>query len=150
MRTTIEAGVRAVFEIDTHAVVGEGVFYNLGQYVNRIGRNGEVFAPEQRINRIWAMKTATPWAAYYVLKEDELGTLEEGKFGDFLVLNKNYFDEEGVPDMMIKTVRPLMTVIGGHIRYLDPGLASEFGEQSVGIHPENLLRQISQWEAEGS
>ena len=40
------------------------------------------------------------------------------KNSDFLVLNKNYFDEKAVPDLMIKTVRPLMTVIGGHIRYL--------------------------------
>lgn len=145
MRTTIEAGVRAVFEIDTHAVAGEGVFFHIGQYVNREGPNGEVFAPEQRINRIWALKTATSWASYYVLKEDVLGTLEERKFADFLVLDKNFFDEDTVPDLMIKTVRPLMTVIGGHIRYLDPGLASEFRVQPVGIHPEQVIRQISQW-----
>ena len=105
-----------------------------------------MFAPEQRINRIWALKTATPWAAYYVLKENELGTLEEGKFADFLVLNKNYFDEDVVPDPMIKTVRPLMTVIGGYTRYLDPGLAKEFGVQPTGIHPVALVRQISEWE----
>ncbi len=148
MRSIIEAGVRAVFEIDTHAVAGEGAFFHLGQYVNREGPNGEVFAPEQRINRIWALKTATPWAAYYVLKEDNIGTLEEGKFADFLVLNKNYFDEVAVPDLMIKTVRPLMTVIGGHTRYLDPGLAAEIGLEPVGIHPEQVIRQINQWEEE--
>ena len=148
MRTTIEGGVRAVFEIDTHAVAGEGVFYHISQYVNRLGRNGEVYAPEQRINRIWALKTATSWASYYVLKEDKLGSLEQGKFADLLVLNKNYFDENTVPDSMIKTVRPLMTVIGGHIRYLDPGLASEYRTQPVGIQPEQLIRQLQQWESE--
>jgi hypothetical protein len=61
--------------------------------------------------------------------------------------NKNYFDENAVPDPMIKTVRPLMTVIGGHIRCLDPGLAGDFNTLPVGIHPERLVRQINQWEA---
>jgi predicted amidohydrolase YtcJ len=112
MRTIIEGGVRAVFEIDTHAVAGEGAFFHIGQYVNRMGADGNVLAADQKINRTWALKTATSWASYYVLKEDKIGTLEEGKFADFIVLNKNYFDEATVPDPMIKTVRPLLTVIG--------------------------------------
>jgi predicted amidohydrolase YtcJ len=149
MRTTIEAGVRAVFEIDTHAVAGEGVFFHLGQYVNREGPDGEIFAPEQSINRIWALKTATSWASYYVLKENVLGTLEEGKFADLIVLNKDYFDEDLVPDLKLKTVRPLMTIIGGHLRYLDTDMASELGTEPVGIQPEQVIRQIQQWEAEG-
>ena len=146
MKTTIDAGVRTVFEIDTHSVAGEGVFYHIGQYVNRFGPNGEVYAPEQRINRVWALKTATSWASYYVLKEDVLGTLEEGKFADLLVLNKNYFDRDVIPDPMIRTVRPLMTVIGGHVRYLDNGLAAEFKTDPVGIQPEQVIRTISDWE----
>jgi predicted amidohydrolase YtcJ len=146
MRSLIESGVRTVFEIDTHEVAAEGVFFHIGQYVNRIDREGNVNAPNQRINRTWALKTATSWASYYVLKENVLGTLEEGKFADFLILNKNYFDQEAVPDPFIKTVRPLMTVIGGHIRYLDPELADELRATPVGIHPEMVVRTISQWE----
>jgi predicted amidohydrolase YtcJ len=147
MNSLLKAGVRAVLETDTHAVAGEGLFYHIGQYVNRAGRKeGEVFAPEERINRFLALKTGTSWAAYYVLKEDKLGTLEEGKFADLLVLNKNYFDQNTVPDPMIKTVRPLMTMIGGHVRYLDPGLAAEFKAEPVGIHPERVVRQIHAWE----
>ena len=146
MRSLIEGGVRTVFEIDSHSVAGEGVFFHIGQYVNRLDSQGKVVAPEQKINRIWAMKTATSWASYYVLKEDMIGTLKEGKFADFLVLNKNYFDDNAVPDLMIKTVRPLMTVIGGHVRYLDPLLAGEFKAEPAGIHPEQLIRTIDQWE----
>lgn len=149
MRSIIEGGVRAVFEIDTHEVAEQGVFFHIGQYVNRFDRDGNVNAPEQRISRVWALKTATSWASYYVLKEKMLGTLDEGKFADFLILNKNYFDEVAVPDPMIKTVRLLMTVIGGHVRYLDPGLAKEFSIEPTGVHPEGVVRQINQWEHEG-
>jgi predicted amidohydrolase YtcJ len=148
MRSIIEGGVKAVFEIDTHAVAGEGVFFHIGQYVNRMGKDGKVLAEDQKINRTWALKTATSWASYYVLKENDLGTLEKGKFADFIVLNKDYFDENEVPDPMIKTVRPLLTVIGGHIRYLDPGLATELNTEPAGIQPEQVIRSIHQWESE--
>jgi predicted amidohydrolase YtcJ len=149
MRSIIEGGVRAVFEIDSHAVAGEGAFFHIGQYVNRMGNDGNVLAEDQKINRTWALKTATSWASYYVLKENDLGTLEEGKFADLIVLNKNYFDEQLIPDAMLKTVRPLMTIIGGHTRFLDTGLAAELKTEPAGIQPEQVIRQIQQWENEG-
>ncbi len=150
MRSIIEGGVRAVFEIDSHAVAGEGAFFHIGQYVNRMGNDGNVLAEDQKINRTWALKTATSWASYYVLKENDLGTLEEGKFADLIVLNKNYFDETLVPDPMIKTVRPLMTLIGGHLRYMDTGLATELKVEPAGIQPEQVIRTIQHWEHEAS
>ncbi|MGY8814772.1 MAG: hypothetical protein ACKVHQ_08645, partial [Gammaproteobacteria bacterium] len=81
--------------------------------------------------------------------ENDLGTLEEGKFADLIVLNKNYFDKN-LPDDMLKTVRPLMTIIGGHLRYLDNGLAAELKIEPFGIQPEQVIRQIHQWETEGT
>ena len=148
MRTILEGGVMAVYESDSHQIAGTGHFYFLSQMVNRINIEGEVIAPNQRINRIWALKTATTWAPYYLHKEDEIGTLEEGKFADLQVLNKNYFDETAVPDMKLKTVRPYMTLVGGELMYLDPHLASELGIDAVGIQPEQVIRQIAEWEEE--
>lgn len=150
MKSIIDGGVRAVFEIDTHAVAGEGTFFHIGQYVNRMGGDGNVLGPAQRINRTWALKTATSWAAYSLFREDRLGTLEEGKFADLIVLSKNYFDTKAVPDPMIKTVRPLLTMIGGHLRYVDTAFAAEQKTQPAGIQPEQIVRQISEWEAEAA
>jgi len=107
-------------------------------------------APSQRINRIWALKTATSWAAYSLFREDRLGTLEEGKFADFIILNKNYFDAKAVPDPMIKTVRPLLTMIGGHLRYIDTEFAAEQNTKPAGIQPEQVIKQIREWEAGGT
>ena len=148
MRSIIEGGVMAGYESDSHQIAGTGHFYFLSQMVNRIGIEGNVIAPNQRINRIWALKTATTWAPYYLHKEQDIGTLEEGKFADLQVLNKNYFDEDAVPDLMLKTVRPLMTMVGGEVMYLDTQLAAEFGNDPVGIQPEQVIRQITEWEAE--
>ena len=77
----------------------------------------------------------------------QIGTLEVGKFADVVVLSKDYFDEASVSDTIIKTVRPLMTLVGGDVQYLDTGLASELGINAVGIQPEQLIEQIASWES---
>ena len=146
MRSIIEGGVRAVFETDTHEVAGVGNFYYIGKMVNRENRVGDIVGASQAINRIWALKTATIWSPYYLHKEDVIGTLEEGKFADVVVLNKDYFNEEVVSDTMIKIVRPLMALVGGDVQYLDTGLATEFNTEPIGIQPEQLIRQIAEWE----
>ena len=62
--------------------------------MNRISDNGRVYNPEERVDRVQALKMATIWAAEYVLREDVLGSLEPGKWADFLVLDKPFFDRD--------------------------------------------------------
>lgn len=147
LRSMIEGGVRTVYESDSHRIAGTGHFYFFGQMVNRLGSDGAVVTPDQRINRTWALKMATTWAAYYFFKEDVMGTLKEGKYADMVVLNKDYFDTKAVPDLMIKTVRPLMTLMGGDVTFLDTGLAAELKVDAVGIQPDQVKKQIAEWEA---
>mgnify|MGYP001331731267 FL=1 len=75
------------------------------------------------------MKLWTSWAAEYVTKPDQLGTLEVGKFADLLVIDRDYFT---VPVDDILKVHPLMTVMGGDIVALQASLANEFGLDPVG------------------
>jgi hypothetical protein len=93
------------------------------------------------------LKTATIWATEYVGRKYDLGSLELGKLADYLILNKDYFT---VPDRMIRTVRPLMTVVGGKAVYLDPDFASEIGSEPVGLQPIFALEHIAIWEAEAA
>ena len=51
---------------------------------------------------------------------------------------------------MIKTVRPLMTVVGGKPVYLDPEYATELGTEAVGMQPMFALEHIAIWEAEAA
>ncbi|MBI4444305.1 MAG: amidohydrolase family protein [Acidobacteria bacterium] len=132
MKSLIDSGVKTVWEIDDHNVAEKGAFYFLELAVTRKGDDGRVWAQSQRIDRTLALKTATSWAAEYVLRPEVLGSLEPGKWADFLVLNRDYFT---VPEDSIRDVRPLMTVVGGKTIYLDPGLAAELGIKPVGIQP---------------
>ncbi|MCH8268064.1 MAG: amidohydrolase family protein, partial [Acidobacteria bacterium] len=60
-------------------------------YITRKRSDGVTMALEEAINRVQLLKMSTSYAARYVLKEKELGTLEPGKLADFVVLSKDYF-----------------------------------------------------------
>jgi predicted amidohydrolase YtcJ len=145
MRSLIDAGVTAVLEIDM--AITRGLFWYLDMMVTRRDLNGKVWAPEDRIHRNEAIKASTIWATEYVGRKSDLGSLEPGKLADYLVLNKDYFS---VPENLIRTVRPLMTVVGGETVYLDPAYATELGKQPVGMQPTFALEHIAIWEAEAA
>ena len=98
-------------------------------YMTRSRSDGVVLAPEEAVNRVQLLKMSTSYAARYVLKEKELGTLEPGKLADFVVLSKDYFT---IPEAEIPTVMPLMTVLGGKTIVLREELARDIGLSAVG------------------
>ena len=137
-RTWIESGVKVVGQHFGGGTRGSGEggvgtgfqppFFQLWQVVTR-KFDGEVWQPEERIDRVHAMKLWTSWAAEYVTKPDQLGTLEVGKFADLLVIDRDYFT---VPVDDILKVHPLMTIVGGKIAALQESLANEFGMEPIG------------------
>jgi predicted amidohydrolase YtcJ len=91
--------------------------------------DGKVWNPDERIDRVQAMKMWTRWAANYVRKPDQLGSLEIGKFADLLIMDRDYFT---VPEDDILKVRPLMTMVGGKMTVLNGTLAKEWGVPEAG------------------
>jgi predicted amidohydrolase YtcJ len=143
MRSLIDAGVTAVLEIDE--AITRGLFWYLDMMVTRRDLNGRVWAPQEAIDRNEAIKASTIWATEYVGRKNDLGSLQPGKLADYLILNKDYFS---VPDNMIRTVRPLMTVVNGRPVYIDEGYAAELAKDPVGMTPTFVLEHIAIWEAE--
>ncbi|MBI3896366.1 MAG: amidohydrolase family protein [Acidobacteria bacterium] len=88
-----------------------------------------VYGPDQRTDRIIQLKALTRWGAYYLLREDKLGTLEPGKLADFIVLDKDFLT---IPEDQIPTIQVLMTTVGGKVVHLGSALAREIGMQPVG------------------
>jgi predicted amidohydrolase YtcJ len=126
----VEAGVYSSLELD-HAIGSSDltVFSGLYWMITRKAWDGKVYAPDQTVDRETALKIATTWGSYYVLRDDVLGSLEPGKWADFIVLDKDYLT---VPVEEIADLRVLMTVMGGKVVHLVPSLAGELGMQPTG------------------
>lgn len=128
IKSLVDGGVKVAFESEVR--VEAGLFGGFVPFMTRKTREGEPVAPEEAVDRVTVMKMATSWAAEFVLRENVLGSLEPGKWADFLVLNKDYFT---VPVEEISRIYPLMTVVGGRIVFLREDLARELAAQPVGV-----------------
>lgn len=155
VKSMIKNGIRPVAEM-------EGLGYDTGtgptpwainyEFITRKNMRGELIAPEEAVDRFEAMKMATTWASYYVLREKTLGSLEAGKLADFVVYNKDYFT---IPQEEIPTVYPLMVVMGGEPIVVREEFGKDIGMATVGPQvkflfereyeyapdPEEVLRQ---------
>ncbi len=123
-KTWIEAGVKVVGQ----HYGSSPPFNKLWQAVTR-NFQGQVWQPNERIDRVLAMKMWTSWASEYILKEDKLGTLKEGKLADLVIMDRDYFT---VPVNDLLKIRTPMTMVGGKIIQIQQSLADEFGVASVG------------------
>ncbi|MFN8594543.1 MAG: amidohydrolase [Thermomicrobiales bacterium] len=78
--------------------------------VNRVGQNGTVIMPEQRVSLDLALKAVTINAAYILRLDHFTGSIEVGKWADFAVLKESPFEVE---PMAIKDIPVWGTVVGG-------------------------------------
>jgi predicted amidohydrolase YtcJ len=68
--------------------------------------------PEQRMTRLEAVRSFTSWNAWASGQEAELGSLEPGKRADLVVLSD---DVMTCDEAQIKTIAPVLTMVGGEI-----------------------------------
>jgi hypothetical protein len=73
----------------------------------------------QTLDRKTALRLYTADNGWFLNAEDKMGTIEEGKFGDLVVLSADYFSEKQVPDEKIKDLRSVLTVVNGKVVYDD-------------------------------
>ena len=68
------------------------------------------FMSNQALSRKEALKGMTIWAAYSNFEENEKGSIEVGKFADFVILNQNIME---VPEEKIPETEAESTFLGG-------------------------------------
>lgn len=76
------------------------------------GFQGEGWQPGQAVTRAEALAMFTAAPAYAAFAEDELGTIEAGKWADFTVFDR---DLRTVPEAEILEVEAVMTIIAGEV-----------------------------------
>jgi predicted amidohydrolase YtcJ len=87
-------------------------FLSMWIMIARKTDRGEVIYPEQKITRAEALKTHTIWGAYMQFAEKEKGSVEKGKLGDLVVIDRDYLT---CPEDEIRKIEPVMTIIGGKV-----------------------------------
>jgi predicted amidohydrolase YtcJ len=81
--------------------------------VHRMTTGGDVLGPAQRIGVMDALRAVTIDAAWQVFLDDDLGSLEPGKYADLVVLSGNPLDDP----MAMRDLKVERTVIGGATIY---------------------------------
>jgi len=92
----------------------------LNNIVSSTNPQGQQINPGQQISRQQALHMYTQGAAWYLNREDDLGSIEEGKLADLVVLDRDYFR---VSDAEVRRIRPNLTVVDGNIVH-DTGAVS--------------------------
>ena len=73
--------------------------------------------PNQRLTRAEALHYSTWGGAYANFEEHIKGVLRKGYLADFVVIDGDYFNKTTCPDLDIKEINAMMTVLGGEIVY---------------------------------
>ena len=73
-----------------------------------------MFYPDQRMNRMEALRSYTINTARAAFEEDSKGTIKPGKYADIVVLSKDILT---IPEDQIPTAQVMYTIVGGKVRY---------------------------------
>ncbi len=135
VKTLIEQGVNVVGEAEIVLPNPSTYIGLLDIYVNReIGDDGQVpdvagsgtiYGADEGIDRVVALKLFTHKSAEFLYAESKVGSLEPGKYADFVVLENDYL---AGPDTEIKNNKVIMTVQAGETVYLDDAYEPEVRE----------------------
>jgi hypothetical protein len=82
--------------------------------VSRKLKDGSVFYPDQRMNRMEALRSYTINTARAAFEEKTKGTITPGKYADMVVLTKDILT---IQEDEIPTAKVAYTIVGGKVKY---------------------------------
>ena len=132
VQTILRAGGKVVMELDDRRVHSKegGAFAHIKYAVTRQDSQGRVWGAKQAVDKTTALKMITRWAAEYVLRDNQLGSLEPGKWADFVIIDRDYLN---TADAELSKINVLMTAVAGKPVYTAPAFAKSEGLSAVGL-----------------
>lgn len=112
-RRVQDSGIRWGLGSDATAVTTSNPFYTLGFAVTGKMVGGKK-VNRQSVTREEALIAHTRSNSYFLFQESNIGSIQEGKYADLLVLDRDYLK---VPADQIKDIKPVVTMVGGKIVY---------------------------------
>ncbi len=115
-RSLIDAGLKPGFHTDGDQG-GPMVFKYMEVAITRQDMDGRAWNITEAIDRKDILRAATRWNAVNILRGDQLGSIEAGKWADIIVIDRDYMS---IPVREIADIKVLMTMVGGKILYSAP------------------------------
>lgn len=105
MRTALDMGLHCANHTD-FSVLPIDQLFTIFTAVNRVGRDGKVIGPDQRVTPLEALRAITIESAYEYGEADRKGSIEVGKLADLVVLSGNPLK---VDPLAIRDIRVMAT-----------------------------------------
>ena len=110
----LASGIHAGMHEDGVHIAPHNPWFALHYATTGLNVLGQQINPGQQITRQQALYAYTRGNAWYLNRENDLGSIEEGKLGDLVVLDRDYFS---VSDAEMRRTHPVLTVVDGQIAY---------------------------------
>jgi predicted amidohydrolase YtcJ len=121
LRTWRKAGVGVAINTDhmlgldrNEALNPFNPFLTIYTATTRKTQSGQIVSGDEAVSRDEALRMMTSEAARFSFDEKDRGSIETGKFGDFVILDDHVMT---IPAERLKTLQPAMTVVGGRIAF---------------------------------
>lgn len=111
-RMIVDSGVPASLHEDGVHIAPHNPWFAIHYATTGLNVAGEQINEGQQITRQEALHAYTQAAAWFLNREDDLGSIEKGKLADLLVLDRDYFR---VSDDDLRRIKPLLTIVDGEI-----------------------------------
>ena len=118
-RRIIDSGIRAGMSSDGMQISPMNPW--LGMYYAVTGKNarGDLINAGQLTTRKEILRLYTAANDWFLNLDGKIGAIEEGRFGDLIVLSNDYFDPTKVSDEGIKDIYSVLTVVDGKVVHDD-------------------------------
>ncbi len=111
-RTIVDHGVQAGIHGDGVHIAPLNPWQHIYFATTGVNSFGDKVNGDQQITRQEALRLFTRNNSWFLRMEDKIGSIEPGKLADLAVLDRDYF---AVPDVQIKQVRSVLTIVDGRI-----------------------------------
>lgn len=118
-RTILASGIPTGMSSDGMQISVMSPWVNLYYVVTGRNARGVLINAGQTLGRKEALRLYTADNGWFLNAEDHLGTIEQGKLGDVVVLSDDYFDRRAVPDDKIVDLHSVLTIVHGRVVYDD-------------------------------
>jgi predicted amidohydrolase YtcJ len=111
-RTIADHGIQVGIHGDGVHIAPLNPWLHIYYAVTGVNSFGAKVNGDQQLTRQEALRLFTRGNSWFLRMEDKIGSLEPNKLADLVVLDRDYFT---VPDVQIKQIKSLMTIVDGKV-----------------------------------